>query len=81
MNTNNINYDELKRLMGEVDDIIKRGNINVVTINEQKLVVYHDGTIYRLKSTGNHKLIPNVDNHSRGIIVSAVTIKYTYATE
>ena len=66
MDTNNVNYKELKQLMDEVNIMLKRGNINVVSINEQKLVVYQDGTIYRLKSTGNHKLIPNIVNTNDG---------------
>ena len=66
MNVNNINYEDLIQLMSEVDNLIKRGNINVVTINSQKLVMYHDGTIYRLKSSGNHKLIPNIVNTNDG---------------
>ena len=62
MNTNIFDNEKLDKLLKRADDYIKRGNINVVIINEHKLICFQDGTIIRLKQSGNHKLIPNVDN-------------------
>ena len=71
MNTNIFDNEKLDKLLKRADDYIKRGNINVVTINRQKLVCFTGGTIIRLKQSGNHKLIPNIVNTHDGYNIIA----------
>ena len=66
MNMNIFDNAKMEELFKKSDDLVKRGNINVVEINKQKLIVFQDRTIYRLLTNGNHKLIPNIVNHTNG---------------
>ena len=65
MNTNNIDYNELNKLLKDVKDIVDRGKLNVVTVNKQNFVVFENGTIYR-NVRGCYKIIENKVNHSGG---------------
>ena len=59
MNINTINYDELNKLLKEVQDIVDRGKLNVVFMNRQKFIVYQNGDIYRITKTGKSISIEN----------------------
>ncbi len=58
-----INEEELNKILKRAQELVSRGNINIVTINGCNLIVFEDGTIIRIKRTGNHKMVENVDNH------------------
>ncbi len=42
MNTNIFDNEKWGELLQKADDYIKRGNINVVTINKQRLICFTD---------------------------------------
>ena len=66
MNISIFDNEKFDKLLKIADDYIKRGNINVVIINGQKLVCFTDGTIIRILQNGNQKLVENVVNHNMG---------------
>ena len=65
-----INEEELNKILKRAQELVLRGNINVVTINKQKLIVFQDGTILRNFRGLYYKLVENADNGNRYNVIN-----------